>query len=466
MTPASARLATAPSLPPAENPGPHEDPAHPRPRRPLAALPARSRAAANPSPHTEGSILDRVARRFVTGMLAPFAQGRLDLTLPDGSLHAFGDPHAAPLALAVHDPAFFRRCLLGGDIGFGESYVAGEWDTPDLPGVLSWFIRNAQACPEITTGRRLRLPRASDLFRVLNRAGHLLRANTRAGSRENVEAHYDLSNEFFALWLDPGMTYSSALFRSPSESLEEAQERKYDRLCRVAGLRPGDRVLEIGTGWGGFCVHAAKHHGVTVDSVTISRRQFEYASARIAREGLADRVRVHLRDYRDLEGQYDAVVSIEMLEAVGDAYLPEWFRKVESLLKPEGVLAVQYITFPDSRHADLRGSVDWIQKHIFPGSLLLSIGRIEETLRRTGTLQLHDLKDLGASYTRTLALWRDAFLDRRDEVRALGFDESFLRKWDYYLAYCQAAFATRNISVVQAVYTRPNNGRLAEVTGL
>ncbi len=424
-------------------------------------------ATAIPLPRSTpaGSLLDRVATRAVTAMLESFTEGRLDLTLPDGATRSFGDPAAPSVALRVHSPAFFRRCLLSGDIGFGESYVAGEWETNDLPALLTWFIRNAQACPEVTSDRppAVRVPA---LLRLANRIAHLLRANTRTGSRENIEAHYDLSNEFFALWLDPGMTYSGALWSRGATTLEEAQEQKYDRICRAAGLRPGDRVLEIGTGWGGFCIHAATHFGVTVDSVTISRRQYEHATARIASAGLGDRVRVHLRDYRDLEGRYDAIVSIEMLEAVGDAYLPAWLSKVESLLEPHGVLAVQYITFPDSRHAALRRGVDWIQKHIFPGSLLLSIGRIEETLRRTGTLQLHDLKDCGASYVRTLREWRRNFHARIEEVRALGFDAAFLRKWDYYLAYCEAAFATRNISVVQAVYTRPNNERLAEVVGL
>jgi cyclopropane-fatty-acyl-phospholipid synthase len=256
------------------------------------------------------------------------------------------------------------------------------------------------------------------------------------------------------------MTYSSALFTAPEQSLEDAQRAKYDALCRHLRLKPGDRVLEIGSGWGGFACHAAKHYRCHVTTVTISQSQCDYALARFVREGVADRVEIRLQDYRDIEGQFDKIVSIEMMEALGDRYLDVYFAKIHSLLKRDGLVALQYITVPDSRHRELRRGVDWIQKHIFPGSLLLSVGRVNEAINRTGDLSLFEIQDLGDSYAQTLRLWCDSFNAQREAVRALGFDERFVRKWNYYLSYCEAAFAMRNISVVQAVYARPNSGSL------
>ena len=278
-----------------------------------------------------------------------------------------------------------------------------------------------------------------------------------AESRRNIHHHYDIGNDFYRLWLDPTLTYSSAYFTAPGQSLESAQTAKYDALCRKLQLQPSDRVLEIGSGWGGFACHAIKQYGCHVTTVTISEEQFKHASARFVVEGIADRVDIRLMDYRMLSGQYDKVVSIEMMEAIGDRYLETYFDIIHSVLKPGGLVGVQYITVPDSRHAELKRGVDWIQKHIFPGSLLLSVGRVNEALNRTGDLFLHDLEDFGSSYARTLhALWEN-FNSQLTAVRALGFDERFIRKWNYYLQYCEAAFASRNISVLQAVYTRPNN---------
>jgi cyclopropane-fatty-acyl-phospholipid synthase len=253
------------------------------------------------------------------------------------------------------------------------------------------------------------------------------------------------------------MTYSSALFSTRAQSLESAQIAKYDRLCRQLKLKPEDQVLEIGTGWGGFCCHAARNYGCKITTVTISAEQFKYASEISQKEGLAGQVEVKLQDYRNLTGLFDKIVSIEMIEAVGDRYLETYFAKCHELLKPQGLLALQMITCPDSRHDSLRKNVDWIQKHIFPGSLLVSIHRVNEALRQTGDLFLHDLKDLGLSYAETLRRWRSAFNQNEAAVRSLDFDTRFIRKWNYYLSYCEAAFAMRNISVVQAVYTRPNN---------
>ncbi|MCX6978449.1 MAG: cyclopropane-fatty-acyl-phospholipid synthase [Verrucomicrobia bacterium] len=256
------------------------------------------------------------------------------------------------------------------------------------------------------------------------------------------------------------MTYSSALFSHSHQSLESAQTAKYDALCRKLQLQPTDHLLEIGSGWGGFTSHAVRHYGCRVTTVTISEAQFNYARERFAREGIADRVDLQLTDYRLITGQFDKVASIEMMEAIGDRYLETYFAKIDEVLKPGGLVGLQYITVPDCRHLELKRGIDWIQKHIFPGSLLLSIGRVNSALHRTSNLFLHHLEDLGLSYAKTLHLWWETFNARSQDVLALGFDDRFIRRWNYYLQYCEAAFTMRNISVVQAIYTRPNNRSL------
>ena len=299
-------------------------------------------------------------------------------------------------------------------------------------------------------------------MKFVNRFAHLLRRNSKDGSRENIHEHYDLGNDFYGLWLDQTMSYSSAIFdqQSPPQSLEEAQFGKYDALCQQLNLTPNTHVLEIGCGWGGFAEHAVRNHGVRLTAVTISQEQFDFARRRFEEAGIADRIDLQICDYRDIEGRHDRIVSIEMLEAVGEEFYDSFFRKCHELLLPDGLMALQYITCPDSRFTQLKNGVDWIQKHIFPGSLLPSISRVAEALNRTGDLFLHNLRDIGNSYSLTLNLWRQRFNEQLAAVSDLGFDEEFIRKWNYYLAYCEAAFAMRNISVVQAVYTRPNNRTL------
>jgi len=398
-------------------------------------------------------------QRAVMQMLERMTIGCLHLELPDGTKKTIGQPGAAISAnVRITNWDFFKRCVLFGDVGFGEAYVDGDWDTEDITKVISWFILNVENSPAMSGGRGKKM--LINLLGWQNRIKHLLRPNSLTTSRRNIAEHYDLGNDFYKLFLDPTMTYSAALFTAPTESLEAAQVAKYDRLCQQLQLKPGEHVLEIGSGWGGFSRHAAKNYGVRITTVTISEEQFKYARELFQREGIADRVEIKLQDYRLLEGKFDKIVSIEMLEAVGDAFLETYFAKCHELLKPQGLLAVQMITCPDTRHDSLRKNVDWIQKHIFPGSLLLSIHRVNEALRRTGDLFLHDLKDLGLSYAETLRRWRVAFNQNEAGVRALKFDTRFIRKWNYYLCYCEAAFAMRNISVVQAVYTRPNNQTL------
>jgi cyclopropane-fatty-acyl-phospholipid synthase len=408
---------------------------------------------------------------FRAAVLASFSdmrRGRLVVDLPDGGCAVFGaGEENLPLGVSgsakirVRREAFFRKCVLTGDIGFAESFMDGDWASPDLVAVISWFILNVENAPTMSGSGRAR-GIALNLLRFTNRVGHALRPSTRGIARRNISEHYDLSNDFFSLFLDPSMMYSAARWSRPGLTLEEAQGEKNERLCRLLRLRPSDHVLEIGTGWGGWAVHAARRHGCRVTTVTLSRQQFDYATRRVAQAGLAGRIEVRLHDFREIEGRYDKVVSIEMIEALGHRYLPEFCRVVNGALKPDGLLALQFITCPDSRYGQFRRGVDFIQKHIFPGSLLLSLNRVNELLSREAGMVLHGADDMGPDYALTLRRWGESFRERTGEVHALGFDRRFVRKWNYYLAYCEAAFALRNISVVQTVHCRPNNLSLAE----
>lgn len=402
---------------------------------------------------------------IVLGALEEMTLGCLHLELPDGTRKIIGQPGAEISAsVRITRESFFKRCVLFGDVGFGEAYVDGDWETDDITRVIAWFILNVENSPAMSGSRGKKF--LLNLLGRYNRILHLLRPNSLATSRRNISEHYDLGNDFYKLFLDPTMTYSSALFESSAQTLEAAQVAKYDSLCRKLKLKPTDHVLEIGSGWGGFSCHAAKNYGCKITTVTISEEQFKYAQARFKNEGVADRVEIKLMDYRLITGQFDKIASIEMLEAVGHAYHEIYFAKCHELLKRDGLLGLQMITCADSRYHSLRKNVDWIQKHIFPGSLLLSVGRVNEALNKTGDLFLHDFLDMGNSYAKTLKLWREKFNQKLDEIHALGFDEKFIRKWNYYFSYCEAAFAMRNISVVQAVYTRPNNPTLQSTKGI
>ncbi len=409
------------------------------------------------------------ARAALLRALGELRRGHLRVDLPDGAAVEFGSAQDAagrrlPLGLSaraqltVRREAFFKKCFWAGDIGFAESYIDGDWTTPDLPALLAYFILNLEDVPTLSGSRRAR-PIALNLLRFANRLGHLLRPNTRAIARRNIREHYDLSNDFFGLWLDPSMMYSAARWpaHAPDLPLEEAQREKNEALCRLLRLQPTDHVLEIGTGWGGWALHAAQVHGCRVTTVTISQQQHDLAVRRVQAAGLTGRVDVQLRDFRDLTGRFDKIVSIEMLEAIGHRNQAVFAGIVSRCLKPDGLLALQFITCPDARYAQFRRGVDFIQKHVFPGSLLLSVNRLNGLLAKAGGFALHQLDDFGPDYARTLRLWREKFVARRREVMALGFDERFLRKWDYYLCYCEAAFALRNISVVHTLHTRANN---------
>jgi len=403
-------------------------------------------------------------RRRVLRALEQLTRGRLDLHFPDGQVQVLGRDLESPAAkIYLRDEEFFSRCGLYGDIGFAEAYLDGQWETPNLTAVIAWFVRNQDLAPTLSGSAR---SGALNLLRIANRLGHLLRPNSRARARRNIGAHYDLSNEFFALFLDPSMMYSAARWTSPELTLEQAQAAKNDLLCQKLRLTSADHVLEIGTGWGGWALHAVQNYGCRVTTVTISQQQYDLARERVAAAGCEGRITVELRDYRDIKQQYDKIVSIEMMEAIGHEYLPAFCAAIDRSLRPNGLVALQFITCPDTRYEQLRRGVDFIQKHIFPGSLLLSLHRVGGEMAKAGDFLLHHLEDLGLDYARTLQEWRERFDRIHSDVRRLGFDDRFIRKWHYYLSYCEAAFAYRHISVVHAVFTRPNNPALGLAAAL
>jgi cyclopropane-fatty-acyl-phospholipid synthase len=398
----------------------------------------------------------RVVPRLLRTLERSWSRGRLLVEMPDGTEHAFGPHDGAQRArLRIVSPAFFRRLRLGADMGLGESYVDGEWEADDLAAFLALAAENEDELA-VVTGLTRALNVGNDLL-------HALRRNTRRGSRRNIAAHYDLSNEFFQLFLDETLTYSSAIFDHADQPLAEAQRNKYRSLAEKVRLEPADRVLEVGCGWGGFALFAAREYGCHVTGITVSERQHALARARVAEAGLRDRIEIRLQDYRDVTGTFDKIVSIEMFEALGREHWPVYFAKLDEVLAPDGLVALQTISVPDHRFEAYARRCDWIQKHIFPGSLLASLHHVTGAMRQVSRLGVHHLEDIGPHYALTLARWRQAFLGQLDRVRALGFDDRFIRTWDYYLAGCQAYFATRRLGDLQLLLSRPGNARLAGV---
>jgi cyclopropane-fatty-acyl-phospholipid synthase len=396
-------------------------------------------------------VVDGFARRLMLATLTHLADGHLLLAAPSGSW-SFGDSASTRRAsVRLNDERAFRRVLFGGDIGFGEAYMDGDWSTDDLVALLRLAIRNLALFED-----RNRLLSAVSRWRDL--LSHRRKPNSRRGSRANIRAHYDLGNEFYRLFLDESMAYSCAVFRSAGDGLEAAQQEKFDRICRKLRLGPSDRVLEIGTGWGGFAAWAATRHGCRVTTTTISAEQHAYAADLFARLGLGpDRIDLRLEDYRDVKGRFDRIVSIEMFEAVGLEHYDAFFGQCDRLLEPHGTMLLQAITVTDQRFRRYRATPDWIQKYIFPGGELASVGAILESLRRATSLALYDLEEIGAHYARTLREWRRRFMGSLDRVRALGFDDRFIRMWEYYLASCEAAFLERQIGDAQMLLTKTMN---------
>lgn len=397
-----------------------------------------------------------VYENMVLNALSKMNKGMLNLTMPNGDQLQIGTAGSGIEAdLQIKSEAFFKSLVLYGDIGFGEAYVNGLWETNSITNVIKWVLLNIENAPSVSGSKSKSL--ALNLFKWLNRIYHNGRSNSISGSQKNIAEHYDLNNDFFATFLDPTMTYSSGYFCKEGMSLLDSQYAKYRRLADQLRLKPTDHVLEIGSGWGANAIFMAQHYGCRVTSVTISKEQQKMAAERVAAAGLSDRVQVLIQDYRNIEGQFDKIVSIEMLEAVGHNYYEQYFSKCDQLLKPDGIFALQVITSPDCRYESLRKGVDWIQKHIFPGSLLPSVAKINRAINNTSELTMVDLKDMALDYAKTLNLWYGQFNQNISTVRALGFDEQFIRKWRYYLNYCEAAFEMRNINVMQMIYTRPNN---------
>ena len=421
---------------------------------PTAARPTASQPAADharPIRLERGDLrpvgdLPAVARRAFALALA-VERGRLDVRVPDGRTFRVEGRLPGPQAeIEIRDWRFVRRVLAAGDVGVGEAYIAGEWSSPAVATVLELFAVNRRTTFEPLT--------AHPLMRALLKVRHWLNRNTRAGSRRNISAHYDLGNAFYAAWLDETMTYSAGLFATGADDLASAQREKYRALARAARIEPGHRVLEIGCGWGGFAAFAAGEIGARVTALTISREQHDHARRRVHEAGLADRVEVVLRDYRDERGTYDRIASIEMLEAVGERYWPVYFRSLVERLKPGGAAGLQTIVIRDDLFDSYRRTPDFIQRHVFPGGMLPSPARLAD-LGRSAGLDLVAERAFGADYARTLAEWRARFRRAWPEIAPLGFDERFRRLWEFYLSYCEAGFRAGNVDVRQVVFARP-----------
>lgn len=391
--------------------------------------------SARPAVSFPSRTLNATAERILLRAASRIRIGCLTVVLPDGRRRVFGDRGSERQAeIRVHDAAAAMRLLLHGETGAGEAYMDGQWSSPDLEALieLAALNRSALAMSSGWWRRPFDLPR---------RLAHRAHRNSRAQARRNIAAHYDLGNDFYRLFLDETLTYSSAVFESPGQPLADAQRAKYRRIAEGAGLRAGMHVLEIGSGWGGFALYAAGELGCRVTSITISKEQHALALERVREAGLEDLVEIELRDYRDVEGEYDAVVSIEMLEAVGAEYYEAYFEAVDRVLKPGGRFSLQVITFPDAAYEAQRRGANWIQTYIFPGGLCPSLAVIERSLHHTRLL-VRDARDIGPSYASTLRAWRTRFMASLDAVRAQGFDDRFIRMWEYYLALSEAGFAT------------------------
>ena len=400
-------------------------------------------SAARPRANALGSL----ARRLVIGRLGRLETGGLRIREGTQVLEV-GDLAAPRCAtLTVHDAAFWAEVAYGGSVGAAESYMLGHWSADDLPALLAVLLRNRPVLDGLERG----LARMSSPARTL---AHWLHRNTRAGSRRNIAAHYDVGNDLFALFLDETMMYSCALFERAGMSLAQASVAKLEAVCRKLELGPGDRVLEIGTGWGGFAIHAARTRGCHVTTTTISPSQHALASERVRAAGLGDRVTILLEDYRDLRGRFDKLVSIEMIEAIGHRQFETFFARCAGLLDPRGRMLLQSITIADRHYRRARDEVDFVKRHVFPGCCIPSVGALSAAMTAASDLRLVHLEDIGAHYARTLAEWRRNFMSNLDRVRALGYPETFCRLWEFYFAYCEAGFAERALGDVQMVLTR------------
>ncbi len=393
-------------------------------------------------------IASGLLKRLVLRQLGQLPSGQLRL-IEEGQTLLFGNPDAELKAeLEVLDSAFWGMVASNGSIGAGEAYIHGYWRSPDLTAVVRLFASNLELMDSMEGG-------FARLGRPVIKALHWLNRNTRSGSQKNIAAHYDLGNQLFEEFLDPTMMYSAAMFMNPEDSLEQAQLHKLERICQKLELKPSDHLLEIGTGWGSMALYAASHYGCRVTTTTLSREQFAYTEQRIQQQGLQDRVTLLLSDYRDLEGQYDKLVSIEMIEAVGHRFLPTYFKQCAHLLKPDGLMLLQAITIRDQRYEQAKSSVDFIQRYIFPGGALPSVNKMLAIVTEHSDLNLHHMEDFGLHYARTLRRWQENFQSARQRIGELGYDDYFIRLWEFYLCYCEGGFMERTIGTAQLLLSKP-----------
>lgn len=393
------------------------------------------------------SQFDRWAKRTICQRLSDLRRGEIRIEDANGCVQ-LGQKDDLHATLKVHDPAFFRNTLLGGTLSVAESYLCGEWDCDDLTSLFRIFVRNIDASEKLDN-------RLAWILGLGHRLFHWWRANTVKGSRQNIQAHYDLGNDFFKLWLDETMAYSCGIFSDLDTPLAQASTEKFDRVCRRLNLNDSDHVLEIGTGWGGFAIHAAGRYGCRVTTTTISKEQIEAATDSVRNAGLSSRVTLLQQDYRDLAGQYDKLVSLEMIEAVGHRFLDTYFRQCGALLRPDGSMMLQAIIMPERGYDQYLRSVDFIQRYVFPGGCLPSLTAILAAVGRSSDLRLVHAEDFAPHYAETLRRWRTSFHSRLDDVRRLGYPDRFIRLWDYYLCYCEAVFEERHISVLQLQFDKP-----------
>jgi cyclopropane-fatty-acyl-phospholipid synthase len=397
------------------------------------------------------SALAALGRRLLLGQFAALRDGELHIVEWDCKRHRFGSrtPRLdVSVTLHIDHPQLYADAAFGGTVGAGEAYIRGLWRCDDLTGLVRIFVANREVMNGMDSRWAL-------LSRPVLKAFHFFNRNSKVGSARNISAHYDLGNALYELMLDPTMAYSCGIFESEHATLEQASIAKFEAICRKLQLKPEDRVVEIGTGWGGLAIHAASKYGCHVTTTTISREQHDYAKEKIARAGLEDRITLLLEDYRDLKGRYDKAISIEMIEAVGANYLDTYLAKCSSLLAPHGAMLLQAITIQDQFYEQARKSVDYIQRFIFPGSFIPSVDAISRSLTRATDLKIFNLEDIGPHYARTLREWRRNFFEHLPKVRALGYPDSFVRLWEFYLCYCEGGYAERQLGDVQLLLTKP-----------
>ena len=401
--------------------------------------------------HKKSSFFSGMSRRFVHHRLKGLTTGRLIISEGDDSWE-FGSAKKDVENIAkifVHDPRCYSEVAFGGTIGAGEAYMKGYWETDDLTGVIRILLRNRKLLNNMDTGLSRFSEPANKLFHWWNR-------NSKSGSRKNISAHYDLGNEFFRLWLDDSLMYSSAVFEDPLMTLEEASLAKMRKICEKLRLSSSDELLEIGAGWGSLAIYAAKKYGCRVTTTTISQEQYSFVLSRVKEEGLEDQVTVLNKDYRDLIGQFDKLVSIEMLEAIGHEFIDTYFEKCNELLKPNGRMLLQTITIDHSEYERAKKSVDFIQKYIFPGGCLSSVQVLTDSVTRVSNLFLHHLEEIGLDYAMTIQHWRQRMFERISDIRSLGYSEEFIRMWEFYFCYCEGGFIERAIGDVQLLLLKPD----------